>query len=74
MNKIKVVLDKKGIKQKWLAQQLGKSFNMVNSYAQNRSQPSIETLYRIASILDVGVDDLLYPKDEIKVNHNIDKQ
>lgn len=74
MNKIKVVLDKKGIKQKWLAEQLGKSFNMVNSYAQNRSQPSIETLYRIASILDVGVDDLLYPKDEIKVNHNIDKQ
>lgn len=25
MNKIKLVLDKKGIKQKWLAEQLGKS-------------------------------------------------
>ena len=48
MNKIKLVLDKKGIKQKWLAEQLGKSFNMVNSYVQNRTQPSIETLYKIA--------------------------
>ena len=34
MNKIKLVLDKKGIKQKWLAEQLGKSFNMVNSYVE----------------------------------------
>ena len=41
MNKIKIVLDKKGIKQKWLAEQLGKSFNMVNSYVQNRTQPSM---------------------------------
>lgn len=66
MNKIKIVLEKKGIKQKWLAEQLGKSFNMVNSYVQNRTQPSIETLYKIASILDVEVDELLYSKDDIE--------
>ena len=48
MNKIKLVLDNKGIKQKWLAEQLGKSFNMVNSYVQNRTQPNLETLYKIA--------------------------
>ena len=64
MNKIKSVLDRKGIKQKWLAEQLGKSFNMVNSYVQNRSQPSIETLYKIASILNVEVDELLYSKED----------
>lgn len=66
MNKIKLVLDKKGIKQKWLAEQLGKSFNMVNSYVQNRTQPSIETLYKIASILDVEIDELLYSKNDIE--------
>ena len=65
MNKIKIILDRKGIKQKWLAEQLGKSFNMVNSYVQNRTQPSIETLYKIATILDVEIDDLLYSKEEI---------
>lgn len=59
MNRIKEVLAQKGIKQKWLAEQLGKSYNMVNSYVQNRRQPSIEDLYRIAKILDVNAKDLL---------------
>lgn len=59
MNRIKDVLEQKGIKQKWLAEQLGKSYNMVNSYAQNRRQPSIEDLYKIAEILDVEVATLL---------------
>jgi putative transcriptional regulator len=53
MNRIKEVLEEKGIKQKWLAEQLGKSYNMVNSYAQNRRQPSLEDLYKIAEILNV---------------------
>ena len=59
MNRIKEVLDKKGIKQKWLAEQLGKSYNMVNSYVQNRRQPSIEDLYRIAEILGIEAKELL---------------
>ncbi|SNS73448.1 Helix-turn-helix [Ekhidna lutea] len=59
MNRIKEVLDSKGIKQTWLADKLDKSYNMVNSYVQNRRQPSVEDLYRIAKILDVSVKDLL---------------
>lgn len=59
MNKIKEILDKKGIKQTWLADQLGKSFNMVNAYVHNRRQPPMEVLYKIADILDVSIKDLL---------------
>ena len=59
MNRIKVVLEEKGIKQIWLAEQLGKSYNMVNSYVQNRRQPSIECLYEIAEILNISVKELL---------------
>ena len=59
MNKIKEVLDRKGIKQKWLAEQLGKSYNMVNSYAQNRQQPRLEVLHDIAKILDIDVVELI---------------
>lgn len=69
-NKIKLVLEKKGIKQTWLADQLGKSFNMVNSYVQNRTQPNLDTLYQIASILDVDINELLYSKEELE-NNNI---
>lgn len=64
-NRIKEVLEQKGIKQTWLAEQLGKSYNMVNGYVQNRRQPSIEDLNRIAKILNVDVRDLLKSnKDE----------
>jgi len=59
MNRIKEVLESKGIKQIWLAEQLGKSYNMVNGYVQNRRQPSLEDLYKIASILEVDVKSLL---------------
>ena len=65
MNRIKEVLEKKGIKQIWLAERLGKSYNMVNSYAQNRRQPSLEDLYKIANILNVEVNDLLIPIKEL---------
>ena len=59
MNRIKAVLEEKGIKQIWLAEKLSKSYNMVNSYVQNRRQPSLEDLNRIANILDIDVKDLI---------------
>ena len=59
MNRIKDVLEEKGIKQKWLAEKLGKSFNSVNSYVQNRQQPRLEVLNEIAEILDVDIKDLI---------------
>ena len=59
MNRIKEVLEDKGIKQKWLAKKLGKSYNMVNSYVQNRRQPSIEVLNKVANILEIDVKELL---------------
>lgn len=62
MNRIKEVLQEKGIKQTWLAEKLGKSYNMVNGYAANRRQPSIEVLYKIAELLEVKVKDLLIDK------------
>jgi len=59
MNRIKEVLEEKGIKQVWLAERLGKSFNTVNGYVQNRTQPSLETLYEIAKILQIDAKELL---------------
>ena len=59
MNRIKEVLKEKGIKQIWLADKLGKSYNMVNGYVQNRQQPRLEVLIEIANILNVNVTKLL---------------
>lgn len=68
MNRIKEVLEEKGIRQTWLADKLGKSYNMVNSYAQNRRQPSLDVLNEIAEILDVDVRTLIISNRERKSN------
>ena len=59
MNRIKEVLEERGIKQTWLAEKLGKSFCIVNSYVCNRRQPSLEVLFQIAEILQVDPKELI---------------
>ena len=59
MNRIKEVLEEKGIKQIWLADKINKSYNMVNAYVQNRQQPRLEVLMQIAEALDVDIKDLI---------------
>ena len=61
MNRIKEVLEAKGISQTELANKLGKTFNMVNLYATNKVQPPISVLYQIADILEIDVRELLLP-------------
>ena len=57
-NRIKEVLEEHGIKQTWLAERLGKSFCIVNSYVCNRRQPGLEVLFEIAKILNVNPKEL----------------
>ncbi len=64
LNCIKDVLDSKGISQTWLAKQLNKSYNTVNSYVCNRAQPNLETLLLISKILNVDLKDLIADADE----------
>ena len=64
LNKIKDVLESKGISQTWLAKQLGKSFSTVNCYARNKYQPDLETLLEISKILEVNLKDLITDENE----------
>ena len=66
LNRIKEILDEKGIKQTWLAEKLGKSFNMVYAYVCNRKQPTLDVLNQIAEILQVSVRELLIDNKEDK--------
>ena len=64
MNRIKEVLEERGIKQTWLAEKLGKSFCIVNAYVCNRRQPSLEVLFEIAKILNVDVKELIHSSEK----------
>ena len=59
MNRIKTVLQEKEISQRWLARQIGKSYNIANCYMNNRRQPSIRTLIKIAEVLNIKLNKLL---------------
>jgi len=59
MNRIKEVMEEKGIKQTWLSERLGKSYSQVNGYVKNRHQPRLEVLFEIAEILGVNVKEII---------------
>ena len=61
LNRIKVVLVEKNKTGKWLAEQLGKSTCTISNWCQNTIQPDINTLDKIAKLLDVEIRELLTP-------------
>ena len=59
LNRIKVVLVEKNKTGKWLANELGKTACTVSKWCQNSIQPDLNTLDKIAKLLDVDVKELL---------------
>lgn len=59
MNRIKAVLKEQGRTQTWLAEKIDKSYVVVTNYCNNKAQPSIHVLRKIATVLDVDVRELL---------------
>ena len=67
MNRIKEILKEQGRSQAWLADKLDMSYMAVTRYCNNKRQPTIDTLNRIAELLEVDNRDLLVP---LKPNSN----
>ena len=59
LNRIKVVLVEKDKTIKWLSEQLGKSTCTVSKWCKNTVQPDLNTLDKIAKLLNVDVTYLL---------------
>ena len=66
INRLKVVLVEKEKSGKWLADQLGKSTCTVSKWCSNRTQPDLQTLDKIAKMLDVNVKELLNDTEKDK--------
>jgi len=62
INRIKVVLADKKRTNKWLAEQLGKDPATVSKWCTNSCQPTLETLVKIANLLDVELAELIRRK------------
>ena len=59
INRLKIILAEKNKTGKWLAEQLGKDPSTVSKWCSNSSQPQLDTVFRIAELLDVDIKDLI---------------
>jgi putative transcriptional regulator len=58
-NRIKAALAEKGKTNTWLAEKLDVNVNTVSKWCTNKMQPTVESLFNIAKVLDVDVRELL---------------
>ena len=59
LNRIKVVLVERGKTGRWLAYELGKTPVTISKWCSNSIQPDLQTLDKIAKLLEVNVKELL---------------
>ena len=59
LNRIKIVLIEQKKTAKWLAEEIGKDPSTVSKWCTNTSQPSLDTLRKIADVLSVKLSDLV---------------
>lgn len=65
LNRIKVVLVERGKTGRWLADELGKTPVTISKWCSNSIQPDLQTLDKIAKLLEVNVKEL-FNDTEIK--------
>ncbi|MDE6098699.1 MAG: helix-turn-helix domain-containing protein [Muribaculaceae bacterium] len=59
LNRLKIVLVEQKKTSKWLAEELGKNPSTVSKWCTNVSQPDLQTLHKIAELLDIDVKYLI---------------
>jgi len=59
INRLKIILAEKERTNKWLSEKLSKNTTTISRWCTNEMQPSLETLVRVAKVLDVDVRELL---------------
>lgn len=69
LNRLKVVLVEKKRTSRWLAEQLGKNTSTVSKWCTNSAQPDLQTLDKIADLLECDTRTLLTSKKESNDYH-----
>jgi len=59
INRIKLVLVEKKKTSKWLSEQMGVTPSTVSKWCTNSSQPDLNSLLRIADLLEVDLRELI---------------
>ncbi|MBN3451421.1 transcriptional regulator [Clostridium botulinum] len=57
-NNLKEILKDRGIKQVWLAEQVGVNRKTLNNTINNKYNPSLELALKIAEVLNMSIHDI----------------
>ena len=63
INRLKVVLVEQRKTGKWLAEQLGKDPSTISKWCSNTTQPPLDMLVNIATLLNVNIKELINEKN-----------
>lgn len=66
-NKLKEIIDSRGMKQNWLADQVQVNKTTIGNIINNKYNTSLEVAFKIAKVLNIKVDDIFYLIEEDKV-------
>lgn len=64
MTNIKRILIKKGMKQRELAKAVGVSAQTISDFINGKHDVAARTLYRIAKVLDVSMEELIEEEEK----------
>jgi len=59
-NRLKDILDERGLKQNWLAEQVGITKQTMSNLVKNRYTTSIDIAFKISRVLNVDFKDIFY--------------
>jgi len=62
-NRLKEILDERGIKQNWLAEKANVTKQTISNLIKNRFSVSLEIAMKISKALDLKVEDIFYIED-----------
>lgn len=62
-NRLKEILKARGIKQDWLAEQIGVNRSTVSVLINNKYNTSLEIAFKIAKILKLDINDIFWIED-----------
>ncbi|KKM20413.1 hypothetical protein LCGC14_1645760 [marine sediment metagenome] len=67
MSNLAKAIDGRGLKQLWLAEQLGVTPATLSNWVTDKTMPSVNDAVRISELLEVPVDEL-WPQSDEKTN------
>lgn len=59
-NRLKEILDERGIKQNWLAEQVGITKQTMSNLIKNRFTTSMDIAFKISKVLNMEITDIFY--------------